>query len=215
MKNGFTVKEASEHIGVDPNTIYNMIKDGRLKAVKEDGNYKINTIDVLNARCVKDIDNTDKGILNGLKLIKEKAEEELKFKASRTFATIEHEIEKYNEYMDNEHSNEMIKKQELFEEALNNNSKDLLKINEEFNKLMYKPYDLKSEIIINLKSVIDDYYEKYMFIKQIEEFNKYIKSNSMPFNDNLEFLQTITSDDGLVEGLKTGKIVVDPNKKRW
>lgn len=215
MKNGFTVKEASEYTELSQNTIYNMIKDGRLTAVMEDGNYKINTIDVLNAKSVKDIDNTDKGILNGLKLIKERAEEELKFKASRIFATIEHEIEKYNEYMNNEHANEMIKKQELFDDALNNNSKDLLEIHEELNKLMYKPYDLKGEIIINLKNIIDDYYEKYMFIKQIEEFNKYIKSNSMPFSDSLEFLQTITSDGGLVEGLKKGKIVVDPNKKRW
>ncbi len=215
MKNGFTVKSASEYIGVSQNTIYNMIDDGRLTAVMSDGNYIIDGEDVRIAKNTKDITDENKNILKSSESTLKKAKSELKFKAGRVFSSISSEIETFNDFMENEYTKQMIESKTLFSEALKNNSPDLLDINNEIIKLYDKPYEMQGEIILKLKSLIDDYYEKYMFINQLEEFYKYVKSNSMPFNDELELAKIMLSEGGLAEGLKTGKIFVNTKKKRW
>jgi excisionase family DNA binding protein len=215
MEKGFTVKSASEYIGVSPNTIYNMIEDGRLRAVMKNGNYIINTLDVTSTRSVKEMSDEEKDILKISKATIKKAKEELKFKASRVFSEISYEIDKFNNFMENEHADDMAKANELFDEAMENNSPDISDINEKLIKLLDRPYEMKGEIIINLKKIIDGYYEKYIFIKQLEEFYRYVKNNSMSFNDQLEFNKIISSPEAIIDGLKTGKIVIDTKRKRW
>ena len=215
MEKGFTVKSASEYIGVSTNTIYNMIEDGRLRAVMKNGNYIINTLDVTSTRSVKEMSDEEKDILKISKATIKKAKEELKFKASRVFSEISYEIDKFNNFMENEHADDMAKANELFDEAMENNSPDISDINEKLIKLLDRPYEMKGEIIINLKKIIDGYYEKYIFIKQLEEFYRYVKNNSMSFNDQLEFNKIISSPEAIIDGLKTGKIVIDTKRKRW
>lgn len=215
MEKGFTVKRAAEYIGVSQNTIYNMIEDGRLRATMKNGNYIINISDVTSTRSVKEMSDEDKSVLKNSKATIKKAKEELKFKAGRVFSEISCEIEKFNNFMENEHADDMARTNELFDEAMENNSPDMLDISEKLIKLLDRPYEMQGEIIINLKEIIDDYYEKYIFIKQLEEFYRHVKNNSMPFNDQLEFNKIISSPEGIIDGLKTGKIAIDTKRKRW
>lgn len=215
MENRFTVKRASEFIGVSQNTIYNMIEDGRLRATMINGNHMINDEDVLLTRSTKEMSDENKNVLKNSEATIKKAKEELKFKASRVFSEIGDEIDKFNTFMETKYVEEMIQAQELFDETLENKPQDMLEIHDKLCELQEKPREMKGEIIINLKKIIDDYYEKYMFIKQLEEFHRYVKNSNKSFNDELEFNKIVTSPGGLPEGLKTGKIVVNTKRKRW
>ena len=175
----------------------------------------INDNDVLLTRSTKEMNDENKNILKNSEATIKKAKEELRFKASRVFSEIDYEIDKFNTFMEKEYVEEMTQVNELVDEAIENNSQDMLDRHDKLCELYDKPYEMKGEIIINLKKIIDDYYEKYMFIKQLEEFHRYVKNSNKSFNDELEFNKIITSPGGLVEGLETGKIVVNTKRKRW
>lgn len=183
--NRMSVKQAADFIGVHTNTIYDWIKEGRLRADKDGKSYKINHMDVLDIYSAKTRVDEDKEVIVSTQIVKEEAKKVLHIKGFRLLSNMERWINKALEY-DEEHSKKISK---LYDET------DLIKQSKDFMELLEKNDNDKLDILLKARKEIEEFYAMYDFTEKLNQMYRYKEEQRNTLDEELEMRKSLLNGD--------------------
>lgn len=180
--NRMTVKQAADFLEVHTNTIYEWVKEGRLRADKEGKSYKINHMDVFYIYTSKTRIDEFKNTLIGIQKTKEEVNKLLHIKSHRLLSKMEtwskqavncsrENLEGISEFNEDE-----------FIEAYNNMEND------------------KLEILLNARADIESFYRTVDLISSLEELYKYKEQHRTTLDYELALTTAFASEN--IEDIK-------------
>lgn len=184
--NRMSVKDSADFIGVHTNTIYEWIRDGKLRADKEGKNYKINHMDVLDIYSSKSRVTKDKDTVLSIQNVKEEAGELLKSKQHFLLKDMESLLAKVSKLHTvyfkslktlNEKEDDIIKQSEGYFEANSKLDKDIL------------------NLILGLRDEVEGFYELNDFIEMLDKMYKYKTATKKTLNEEIEMNKALLNDD--------------------
>lgn len=184
--NRMSVKDSADFIGVHTNTIYEWIREGKLRADKEGKNYKINHMDVLDIYSSKSRVTKEKDTLLSIQNVKEEADELLKSKQHFLLKDIESLLIKASKLKEvyfnslktfNEKEDDIIKQSEGYFEANSKLDKDVL------------------NLILGLRDTVEGFYELNDFIEMLNKMYKYKTATKRTLNEEIEINKALLNDD--------------------
>ena len=189
--NRLTVKQSADFIGVHTNTIYEWIKEGKLRADKVGKSYKINHMDVLDIYSSKTRVDKDKEVLVSTQVVTDKAKDILTTKATRLILSMSRLIEEQRQY------NENIRK-EIFSIEENDKSKSI-DIEKENNilDLMDSSRYKNIELLLNVREEIESFYKMCDFIDGLNQIYRYQDERRCTLDEELSLEKALR--DGNLE----------------
>lgn len=184
--NRLSVKQAADFIGVHTNTIYDWIKEGKLRADKEGKSYKINHMDALDIYTSKTRVDEDKEVIVSTQIIKKEAKKVLHIKGFRLLSDMQRWINEVIE-CDKEHSKKM--------EELHINETDIIKRSNDYMELLEKLDDDKLEILLKARKEIEDFYAMYDFIEKLNQMYRYKEEQRNSLEEELEITKALSTGE--------------------
>lgn len=184
--NRLSVKQAADFIGVHTNTIYDWIKEGKLRADKEGKSYKINHMDALDIYTSKTRVDEDKEAIVSTQIVTKEAKTVLHIKGHRLLSNMERLINKVIEYNE-EYSKKM--------EELHNKETDIIKQSKYHMELYEKLDNDKLDILLNARKEIEDFYAMYDFIEKLNQMSRYKEEQRKTLDEELELTKSLMTGD--------------------
>lgn len=186
IDNRLSVKQSADFIGVHTNTIYDWIKEGKLRADKEGKSYKINHMDALDIYTSKTRVDEDKQAIVSTQIVKKEAKTVLHTKCHRLLFNMQRWI---NEVI--EHNEEYSKKMN----EMHKNEPDTLKQSSTHLELFEKLEDEKLEILLNARKEIEDFYAMYDFIEKLDQMARYKEEKRKTLDEEIELTKSLSTGD--------------------
>ena len=193
--NRMTVKQAADFLDVHTNTIYDWLRDGKLRADKEGKSYKINHMDVFNLHLSKTKVDEDKQVLVGAQTVKDESYKMLAIMSSvlirSTFNTC---CEEYAKYHNNSNKlmmelNDKHEKEEITLEELSTEQKKIYKYLD----------DLIIGLLLKARENIESFYSMYDFMENLDKFYKHKEKEKNTLDEELqstqEFRKSLEDED--------------------
>lgn len=184
--NRLSVKQAADFIGVHTNTIYDWIKEGKLRADKEGKSYKINHMDALDIYTSKTRVDEDKEAIVSTQIVKKEAKIVLHTKGSRLLSNMERWINKAIE-CNEEYSKKMYE--------LSINEADIIKQSSAYLELFEKLEDDKLEILLKARKEIEDFYAMYDFIEKLNQMSRYKEEKRKTLDEEIDLTKVLSTGD--------------------
>lgn len=184
--NRMSVKDSANFIGVHTNTIYEWIKEGKLRADKEGKNYKINHMDVLDIYSSKSRVTKDKDTLVSIQNVKEETLEILNTKCFSLIKDMEFLIEKVTNL-----------NEKYFKDLnqFNEREKDIIKQSDYHFKSKSKLDRDILNLILDLREKIESFYDLSDFMKTLDKMYKYKNNTKKTVNEELELTKALKNND--------------------
>lgn len=191
--NRMTVKQAADFLEVHTNTIYEWIKEEKLRADKEGKSYKINHMDVFHVYISKTKVDDFKSAVIGIQKTKEEVNKVLHIKCHRLLRNMDKWV-KQADYYSREHVKVIGK--------LNN---------DEYIEYYNNMENDKLEILLNARADIESFYRTVDLISNLEELYKYKEQHRTTLDEELALTTAFTSEN--IEDIKiTFNEVTDEDK---
>lgn len=184
--NRLSVKQAADFIGVHTNTIYDWIKEGKLRADKDGKSYKIDHMDALDIYTSKTRVDEDKEAIVSTQIVKREAQTVLHTKCHRLLLNMERWI---NEVI--ECSEEYSKK--MYELSIN--EADFIKKSSVQLELFEKLEDDKLDILLKARKEIEDFYAMYDFIEKLNQMSRYKEEKRKTLDEEIELTKALSTGD--------------------
>lgn len=184
--NRLSVKQAADFIGVHTNTIYDWIKEGKLRADKEGKSYKINHMDALDIYTSKTRVDEDKEAIISTQIVKKEAKAVLHTKGNRLLSNMERWINKVIE-CNEEYSKKMYE--------ISTNEADIVKRSSAHLELFEKLEDDKLEILLKARKEIEDFYAMYDFIEKLNQMYRYKEEQRNTLDEEIELTKALVTGD--------------------
>lgn len=184
--NRLSVKQAADFIGVHTNTIYDWIKEGKLRADKEGKCYKINHMDALDIYTSKTRVDEDKEAIVSTQIVKEEAKKVLNIKGFRLLSNMERWLNEVAEC-----NKELSRKRE----EIIKNEHDIIKKSNSYLELYEKLDDDKIEILVKAREEIEDFYAMYDFIEKLNQMYRYKEEKRNTLDEELELTKSLLTGD--------------------
>lgn len=184
-----SVKEAAEMTNAHTNTIYNWMKEGKIRHEKEGRSYKLNLEDILYISYSKLRISEDKQVLRSIQVTKHEVSKVLDRKISivmKKITQVVKEVEKAQEDSDKRLETIHIKyKKDLKENADKALEELKVKSNEERELLRKK----KKELLIGIEDEIKSFYSTCESINILEEMYAKQSNSIRTLDEELEVLK--------------------------
>ncbi|MEG1009708.1 MAG: helix-turn-helix domain-containing protein [Clostridia bacterium] len=184
-----SVKEAAKMADAHTNTIYNWMKEGKIRHVKEGRSYKLKLEDVIYITYSKLRISEDKQILRSIQVTKHESSKVLDRKTSivmKKITQLVKEVEKEQEECDKRLENIHVKyKKDLKENADKALEELKIKSNEERYNLRKK----KKELLIGIKDEIQSFYSTCESINMLEEIYAKQSNRIRTLDEELKLLK--------------------------
>ncbi len=180
--NRMTVKQAADFLEVHTNTIYEWIKEGKLRADKEGKSYKINHMDVFHVYTSKTKVDDFKSVVIGIQKTKEEVNKVLHIKCYRLLRKMDKWVKQAANYS-----------REYVEGISELNNDEYI---ESYNDMQNN----KLEILLNARADIESFYRTVDLISSLEELYKYKEQHRTTLDEELALTTAFTSET--IEGIK-------------
>lgn len=183
-----TVKESADFLGVHTNTIYDWIREGRLKADKEGKSYKIDHMSVHELAMAKSTVDKEKQLLISIELVRKEYEELLDnqgFRIIHKMESIVNEFLKFEEEL-------LISHKEQYEL---DNTDDILASSEDFFRKMELRNKKLMDLLLGAREEIEFFYENYDVINNLRDFYSFKESKRNSIDETLEINKAIKEGD--------------------
>ena len=182
--NRMTVKQAADFLDVHTNTIYDWLKDGKLRADKEGKLYKINHMDVLDIYKSKTRVDSDKETIVSIQKVKDELEIILEIKSSRLLSNMENWVKESIE-LHNEHWERV--------NRFNENEQDFIKRCNYDIESMERLRNEKVDILIRARKEIESFYRTVDVIENLSQLYKYKESKRKTLDEELKWEKAFAS----------------------
>lgn len=189
-----SIKEVSNFLEVHENTVRNWIKEGRLRAEKNEKSYKINRSDVFKIYMAKSKVDRSKENLISTQHVKEEINIILNRKCRILFSMMEKILNQQEEYMskleedikriEERNNNLTLKTHDERKEIANSELREKI-------KLMNKYDNDILEILLDFRKDIESFYNTVDLMKNLNQFYKYIESNKSTLDEELDHQRKI------------------------
>lgn len=183
-----TVKESADFLGVHTNTIYDWIREGRLKADKEGKSYKIDHMSVHELAMAKSTVDKEKQLLISIELVRKEYEELLDnqgFRIIHKMESIVNEFLKFEEEL-------LISHKEQYEL---DNTDDIFASSEDFFRKMELRNKKLMDLLLGAREEIEFFYENYDVINNLRDFYSFKESKRNSIDETLEINKAIKEGD--------------------
>ena len=183
-----TVKESADFLGVNTNTIYDWIREGRLKADKEGKSYKIDHMSVHELAMAKSTVDKEKQLLISIELVRKEYEELLDnqgFRIIHKMESIVNEFLKFEEEL-------LISHKEQYEL---DNTDDIFASSEDFFRKMELRNKKLMDLLLGAREEIEFFYENYDVINNLRDFYSFKESKRNSIDETLEINKAIKEGD--------------------
>lgn len=185
-----TVKESADFLGVHTNTIYDWIKEGRLKADKVGKSYKIDHMSVHELAMAKSTVDKEKQVLIGIELVRKEYEETLDTQGFKILHKMESIVSEYLEFTE-----ELNKESFNEKEENSDNIDDIIASSEKF----FQKEELRKKKLIDLllgaREEIEFFYENYDVMKNLRDFYSFKENRRNTIDETLEINKAIERGD--------------------
>lgn len=179
-----SVRQAAEFIGVHTNTIYEWIREGKLRADKEGKSYKINHMDAYKIYASKMRVDEDKETIISIQKVKDELKTILTIKSARLLSNMENwvreSIELYDEHWE---------RVNRFEE----NEHDYIKRCNYDIESMERLRNEKIDILIRARKEIESFYRAVDTIENLNQLYKYKESKRKTLDEELKWEKAFAS----------------------
>lgn len=185
-----TVKESADFLGVHTNTIYDWIREGRLKADKEGKSYKIDHMSVHELAMAKSTVDKEKQVLISIELVRKEYEETLDRQGFQVLHKMESMVNEYLEF------SEKINEEMLNEEKeKSDNIDDIIASSQNLNEKLELKNKKLIDLLLGAREEIEFFYESYDVIKNLRDFYSFKENKRNTIDETLEINKAIERGD--------------------